>query len=80
MQHPLVENIDNLSLEEVMSKLNSLREKQRFVSRTGNADLMRQLLMVIECYEGRYQKLMAEFMDQARGNLGDITKKIDISS
>ena len=80
MQHPLVENIDNLSLEEVMSKLNSLREKQRFVSRTGNADLMRQLLMVIESYEGRYQKLMAESMDQARGNLGDITKKIDISS
>lgn len=80
MQHPLVENLESMTLEEVMTKLTSLREKQRFASGTGNADLVRQILMVIECYEAQYQKLMAESMEQARGRLGDVTKKIDIAS
>lgn len=62
MEHPFINNIDNLSLEDLQNKLSDLHKKITFAYRTGNQPLIQQLLMAIESYKNAYNKKMDELV------------------
>jgi len=62
MEHPFINNIDHLSLEELQTKLTELHKKITFAYRTGNGPLIHQLNMAIESYKTTYNKKMDELI------------------
>jgi hypothetical protein len=62
MEHPFINNIDHLTLEELQTKLSELHKKLTFAYRTGNGPLIHQLNMAIESYKTTYNKKMDELI------------------
>jgi hypothetical protein len=77
MEHPLIPSLDDLTLEQLGSKISELNKKLGIASRTGNGYLCEQIRMAIESHSNKYQeKLQALY----KGNNGDqFNDKIDIS-
>lgn len=79
MEHPLITDIDNLTMDELQSKISELTKKLNFARRMGNAQLVTQIQMAIETFQTRYQqKLQASYNNQNKNN-PDFSDKIDIS-
>jgi hypothetical protein len=73
MEHPLISNLDDLSLEQLSEKISELNKKLGIAYRTGNAYLCDQLRMAIESYQTKYQ-------EKLRGSSGTpFDEVIDIS-
>lgn len=62
MEHPFINNIDSLSLEELQNKLSELNKKITFAYRTNNGPLIHQLSMAIESYRNAYSKKMDDLI------------------
>jgi len=77
MEHPLIHNIDNLSLEELGSKVSDLNKKLAIAYRTGNEHLCNQIRMALASYSTRHQEKMAELFKS--GDRPGFDNKIDIS-
>ena len=60
MEHPLIGNIDDLSVEELSAKVNELNSKLSIATRTGNGHLCNQLRMAIESYQNKYRQRLEE--------------------
>lgn len=56
MEHPLIPNLDDLSLEQLSEKISELNKKLGIAYRTGNSYLCDQLRMAIESYQNKYQE------------------------
>lgn len=56
MEHPLIPNLDDLSLEQLSEKVSELNKKLGIAYRTGNGHLCNQLRMAIESYQTKYQE------------------------
>lgn len=56
MEHPLISNLDDLSLEQLSEKISELNKKLGIAYRTGNSYLCDQLRMAIESYQTKYQE------------------------
>lgn len=54
MEHPLISNLDSLSVEELTEKISELNKKLGIAYRTGNGHLCNQLRMAIESYQTKY--------------------------
>lgn len=66
MEHPLIGNIDELTLDELTNKISELNNKLNIVSRTGNGHLCNQIRMALETYQNKYQdKLRASYAKEA---------------
>lgn len=77
MEHPLIGNIDELTLDELTNKISELNNKLNIVIRTGNAHLCNQIRMAIETYQNKYQeKLRATYKKD--GGDADFSNKINI--
>lgn len=62
MEHPLIGPIDDLTIDELSSKINDLNSKLNIVTRSGNAHLCNQIRMALETYQNKYQeKLQASY-------------------
>jgi hypothetical protein len=73
MEHPLISNLNDLSLEQLSEKISELNKKLGIAYRTGNAYLCDQLRMAIESYQTKYQ-------EKLRGSSGTpFDEVIDIS-
>jgi hypothetical protein len=72
MEHPLVNDIDNLTAEELQSKISYLLNKYNWAVRN-NAHLASQVLMVLHSYQAKYQEKLRKDTDN---NFDDV---IDIS-
>lgn len=79
MEHPLINGIDNLSVDELQAKVTELNKKLMIAHRTGNAYLTNQVRMALETYQNKYnEKLRSEW--EAKMKSGpDYSDKIDIS-
>jgi hypothetical protein len=77
MEHPLINNIDNLSLEELGSKVSDLNKKLAIAYRTGNGHLCNQIRMALDSYSTKHQEKMAELFKS--GDRPGFDNKIDIS-
>ena len=72
MEHPLIANLDELSLDQLQEKISELTGKLTIAMRTGNGHLCNQLRMALESYNNKYQ-------DKLRGSGTPFDDVIDIS-
>jgi len=78
MEHPLINNIKDLTLDQLQTNISELNKKLSFAARTGNASLVGQLQMALETFNNRYQEKLQDQYN--KGNTGpDFSEKIDIS-
>jgi len=78
MEHPLINDIGNLSQDEIMTKINELRRKQNWAMRT-NHELARQIGMAIETFQNRYQAIQDDQDKRAKDSGRDYSDRIDVS-
>lgn len=77
MDHPLIPNIDGLSMDELQEKIAELQRKVAMAHRLGNAHLRFQVQMALDTYQNKYrERLMSPKKD---GDVPDFGDKIDIS-
>jgi hypothetical protein len=55
MEHPLIANLDSLTEQELLDKINELNRKLGIAYQTGNGHLCNQLRMAIESFQTKYQ-------------------------
>ena len=79
MEHPLITDIDNLTIDELQGKISELSKKLSFSQRIGNAQLANQIRMAIETFRNKYQQKMQTIQDNQNKNNPDFSDKIDIS-
>ena len=72
MEHPLISNLDSLSLEQLQEKISELTKKLGIATRTGNSYLCNQLRMALESYQNKYN-------EKQRGSGTTFDEVIDIS-
>lgn len=69
MEHPLISNIDHLTIDELSSKVNELHNKLSIAARSGNGHLCDQIRMALESYQSKYQsKLQDSYKKQSSLN------------
>lgn len=56
MEHPLIGNLDLLTPDQLLEKINELNKKLSIAYRSGNGYLCNQLRMAIESYQTKYQE------------------------
>lgn len=78
MEHPLLPNLDNLTLDELGSKISELNKKLSIAHRSGNGYLCDQIRMAIESYQTKYQQKSADLFKKSNDGKG-YEDKIDIS-
>ncbi len=78
MEHPLIGNLDTLTVEELGSRVSELQKKLGIASRTGNAHLCNQIRMAIENYQNKYNEKMQEQYERQLKNSNMSDGKIDI--
>lgn len=76
MEHPLIPDISDLSLDELSQKITDLTRKISIARNTGNGFLVHQLEMAIETYRNAYQKKTQEQWNNNGGS--DFSDKINI--
>ena len=60
MEHPLIGDLDQLTVDELSAKVTDLNRKLAIATRSGNAYLCNQLRMAIESYNNKYQQRVQE--------------------
>lgn len=78
MEHPLIPSLENLTIDELSSKINELSKKLNIAYRSGNDYLCSQISMALESYQSTYnQKLQQQYAkDSSSGP--DFENKIQI--
>ena len=74
MEHPLIGNLDDLTADELSSKITELYGKLNIATRSGNAHLCNQIRMALESYQNKYQAILAEQQRKANVNFDDKIK------
>ena len=77
MEHPLIGNLDQLTADELSSKVNELSNKLNIAMRSGNAHLCNQLRMAIESYQNKYQDVVQQTYKKQIGD-ANFDDKINI--
>jgi hypothetical protein len=77
MEHPLIGPLDELTLEELGTKVNELGKKLSIAARTGNGHLCNQIRMAMENYQNMYQTKLQESYKKAQGD-SNFDDKINI--
>ena len=73
-EHPLIPNLDNLTIDELNAKIAELNKKLAIAYRLGNNYLCNQIRMAIETYTTKYQeKLRASQSGTDYDGMIDIT-------
>jgi hypothetical protein len=69
MEHPLIGDLDSLSVDDLVSKISELQKKLNIASRSGNAHLCDQIRMALENYQNKYnQKMQAQYEQQLKNS------------
>ena len=74
MEHPLIGDLNNLTLEELSTKVADLNQKLSMAMRTGNGHLCNQIRMAIESYQSKYQEKLQESYKKSDVDFGDKIK------
>lgn len=79
MEHPLISNIDHLTVEELQQRITELNKKIHVASRSGNASLVAQIRMALETFNNKYQQRLREEWESKNKGGNDYSDRIDIS-
>ena len=74
MEHPLIGDLSNLTLEELGEKIADLNRKLSMAMRTGNGHLCNQIRMAIESHNVKYQEKLQESYKKSDVDFGDKIK------
>ena len=77
MEHPLIGNLDQLTADELSSKVNELNNKLNIAMRSGNGHMCNQLRMAIETYQNKYQDVVQQTYKKQIGD-ANFDNKISI--
>lgn len=78
MEHPLINNVDELSIEELQSRINDLTRKYQWAART-NQHLAAQVAMALQTFQAKYQERQAAMQRASDQSIKDFSDRIDIS-
>lgn len=78
MEHPLIHNVDSLTIDELQDRIRDLNRKLSWAMRSNRA-LANQISMALETYTNKYREKQQAIYDEARKNAPDFGDKIDIS-
>jgi len=76
MEHPLLEDLKGLTLEEIQSKVSELNKRLAFAYQTGNQPMQQQLHLIMNSYQEAYKRKLDEVMPKDKEN--KYSSKIDI--
>ena len=76
MEHPLISNLDDLTPDQLLEKVNELHTKLSIAYRSGNSQLCNQIRMAIESYQNKLREKQQKQYEEAQQNFND---KIKIS-
>ena len=79
MEHPFINNLEDLTLEQLGSKISELHKKLSIAHRMGNSYLCDQIRMALASYTGKHQQKMASLNAPPPGEQDSFNNKIDIS-
>jgi len=74
MEHPLIGDLNNLTLDELSTRVADLNSKLSMAMRTGNGHLCNQIRMAIESYQAKYQEKLQESYKKSDANFDDKIK------
>lgn len=60
MEHPLIGDLSNLTLDELNTQITALYKKLNIATQSGNGPLCNQLRMALESYNNKYQERLRE--------------------
>jgi hypothetical protein len=78
MEHPLINNLDEYSIDELTTKISELNKKLSIATSTGNAHLCNQIRMAIETFRNKYMAKIQEDYDKRLADAKIDLNKIDI--
>lgn len=78
MEHPLINNLDEYSIDDLSSKISELNKKLSIAMTTGNAHLCNQIRMAIETFRNKYQEKLRQDYDKRLADAKIDQGKIDI--
>lgn len=78
MEHPFINNLDDLTIEQLGSKISELNKKLGIAMRSGNPYLCDQIRMALTSYNTKHQEKMQELY-KPKGDEDSFASKIDIS-
>lgn len=78
MEHPFINDLDGLTLEQLGTKISELNKKMGIAIRSGNPYLCDQIRMALASYTNKQQEKMAELY-KPKGGEDAFDNKIDIS-
>ena len=56
MEHPLISNLEQLSVDEISTKISELHKKLAIAYRSGNGYVCDQIRMALESYQSMYDQ------------------------
>ena len=74
MEHPLIGDLSNLTLDELGEKIADLNKKLSMAMRTGNGHLCNQIRMAIESHNVKYQEKLQDSYKKSDVDFGDKIK------
>lgn len=78
MEHPLIHNVDSLSLEELQTHISDLHRKYSYAIRV-NAHLANQISMALETFQTKYNEKQQEIWEASTKKGQDFSDRINIS-
>jgi hypothetical protein len=79
MEHPLINNIDDLTPEQLQGRISELNKKLSIATKSGNGYLVTQLRMALETFNKKYQEKLRANWDKESKSGPDFSDRIDIS-
>jgi len=79
MEHPFINNLEDLTLEQLGSKITELHKKLSIAHRMGNSYLCDQIRMALASYTSKHQQKMMALNAPLPGDENSFNNKIDIS-
>ena len=77
MEHPLINDISKLTVEELQTKISDLNKKLAFATQTGNQAMVSQIQLVLGSYNQAYKTKIDDMMPKDGKN--KYRSKIDIA-
>lgn len=77
MEHPLINDISKLTVEELQTKISDLNKKLAFATQTGNQAMVSQIQLVLGSYNQAYKTKIDDMMPKDGKN--KYSSKIDIA-
>ena len=79
MEHPFINSLEDLTIEQLGSKISDLHKKLSIAHRMGNGYLCDQIRMALNSYNNKYQQKMQALSAPKAGETDSFNSKIDIT-